>query len=47
VGRANLSIVLNMAEGSANISNRDRRNFMITARGSAFECSSIIEFPLF
>ena len=39
-----MSIVLNIAEGSAKFSNRDRRNFYITARGSAFECSSIVCF---
>ena len=42
--RASLSVRLNIAEGSAKISNRDRRNFYITARGSAFECASLIGF---
>jgi four helix bundle protein len=36
--------MLNIAEGSAKMSNRDRRNFYITARGSAFECASLIGF---
>ena len=44
LGRASLSIVLNIAEGSAKFSNRDRRNFYVTARGSVFECSSLINF---
>ena len=44
LGRASLSIVLNIAEGSAKFSNKDRRSFYITARGSAFECASLINF---
>ena len=44
LGRASLSIMLNIAEGSAKFSNKDRRNFYITARGSVFECSSLIGF---
>jgi four helix bundle protein len=44
LGRASLSIMLNIAEGSAKFSKRDRRNFYITARGSAFECSSLVCF---
>ena len=44
LGRASLSIMLNIAEGSAKLSSRDRKNFFITARGSVFECSSLINF---
>jgi four helix bundle protein len=44
LGRASLSIMLNIAEGSAKFSCKDRRNFFIIARGSAFECSSLICF---
>ena len=44
LGRASLSIVLNIAEGSAKFSNKDRRSFYVTARGSAFECASLIAF---
>ena len=44
LGRASLSIILNIAEGSAKFSSRDRKNFFITARGSVFECSSIVKF---
>ena len=34
--RASFSIMLNIAEGSSRFSNKDRKNFMIVARGSAF-----------
>ena len=44
LGRASLSIMLNIAEGSAKFSNKDRKNFFITARGSVFECSSLVKF---
>ncbi|MBL7700488.1 MAG: four helix bundle protein [Chitinophagaceae bacterium] len=44
LGRASLSIMLNIAEGSAKFSSRDRRNFLITARGSVFECASLVNF---
>lgn len=44
LGRAGLSIMLNIAEGSSKYSGKDRRNYFITARGSAFECCSIICF---
>jgi four helix bundle protein len=42
--RASFSIMLNIAEGSSRFSNKDRKNFMIDARGSAFECAAIIEY---
>jgi four helix bundle protein len=44
LGRASLSVMLNIAEGTAKTSSRDRRNFYTTARGSAFESASIINF---
>jgi len=44
LGRASLSIMLNIAEGSAKFSNKDRKNFYSTARGSVFECASLVSF---
>lgn len=43
-GRASLSIQLNIAEGSGRFVMKDRRNFFVTARSSALECASLIEF---
>jgi four helix bundle protein len=36
--------MLNIAEGSSRFSNKDRKNYMVVARGSAFECAAIIEY---
>ena len=44
LGRASMSIMLNISEGSGKFSNKDRRNFYVTARGSAFECASLTRF---
>jgi four helix bundle protein len=44
LGKACLSVMLNIAEGSGKFSAKDRRNFFIIARGSVFECSSLISF---
>jgi four helix bundle protein len=35
--RAYFGIMLNIAEGSSRFSNKDRKNFMVNARGSAFD----------
>lgn len=36
--------MLNIAEGSSRFGNKDRKNFMVVARGSAFECTAIMEY---
>lgn len=43
LGRASFSVPLNIAEGSGKFSKKDRRNFFIIARASAFECVAIID----
>ena len=44
LGRASLSVQLNIAEGSGRFAKKDRRNFFVTARSSVLECASLIEF---
>lgn len=46
IRRASFSIMLNIAEGSSRFSNKDRKNFMVVARGSAFECVAVMEYLL-
>ena len=41
--RASNSITLNIAEGSSRFSPADRKNFFVIARGSAFECASVLD----
>ena len=42
--RASFSIMLNIAEGTSRFSNKDRKNFFMISRGSAFECVAILEY---
>lgn len=44
LGRDSLSVMLNIAEGSAKFCNKERRNFYVTPRGSTFECAALITF---
>ncbi|MCC7197092.1 four helix bundle protein [Candidatus Peregrinibacteria bacterium] len=41
--RASTSILLNIAEGTGKLTKQDRKNFYVIARGSVFECASILE----
>jgi len=41
--RASVSVVINIAEGSGKFSNADKRNFYTIARGSVYECVSLLE----
>ena len=43
MGRASLSIVLNIAEGRAKFTKKDRRSFFVIARGSVFESAAMID----
>ena len=38
--------MLNIADGTLRFSNKDRKNFFVVARGSAFECVAILEYLL-
>ena len=42
--RASFSIMLNIAEGTSRFSSKDKKNFFVVARGSAFECVAIMEY---
>ncbi|MBI2024820.1 MAG: four helix bundle protein [Candidatus Harrisonbacteria bacterium] len=44
--RASISIVINIAEGSGKFSKADKRSFYTTARGSTYECVSLLELIL-
>jgi len=41
--RANLSIILNLAEGTGRMTSSDKKHFLTIARGSVFESVAILE----
>ena len=43
LSRASTSILLNIAEGSGKWSKRDKRNYYFQARGSSYECVSVLQ----
>lgn len=43
LGRASMSVILNIAEGSGKFSRPDRRSFYVIARASIFECVAILD----
>jgi four helix bundle protein len=44
LGRASLSIMLNIAEGVGKKTPKDRKNFLVISRGSTLECAALIQF---
>ena len=40
---ASISILLNIAEGTGKMTRRDKKKFYYIARGSVYECASILE----
>lgn len=43
LGRASLSVVLNIAEGSSRFTTASKRNYIVIARGSLFETIAALE----
>ena len=43
LGRAALSVVLNIAEGAGKVSAADKRRYYLTARGSATESAALLD----
>ncbi len=41
--RASMSVVINIAEGSGRFTKKDKKNFYTIARGSVYECASLLE----
>ncbi len=44
LGRAGLSILLNIVEGCGRLSGKDKTHFYVIARGSVFEVSALFRF---
>jgi four helix bundle protein len=43
MGRASLSVMLNIAEGAGRFTKNDRRHFYVMSRSSLFETSAIVD----
>ncbi len=43
LGRASLSVVLNIAEGAGKVAAADKRRYYLTARGSATESAALLD----
>ena len=46
LGRAALSILLNIVEGCGRITGKDKAHFYVIARGSVFEVTALLRFTL-
>jgi four helix bundle protein len=44
LGQMEIMMFSHSAEGTSRFSNKDRKNFFVIARGSAFECVAILEY---
>ena len=43
LGRASLSVMLNIAEGTGRLTSKDKRHFLVISRGSVYECFALFD----